>query len=94
LKDLFDFQAVILISVIVSFFSGVIDKFTPQSIKGSWILLVICLLVTYLITGFVFDRVFIAYFLFHISFAFLFYEFGGKWVINKFFSLIKNEAKQ
>jgi len=93
IQDLFDFKLVLIISIMVSFISGVIDKFTPESIKGTWILLLVSALVTYLITDFVLDRVFIAFFLFHISFAFLFYEFGGKWIINRFFKLIKDETK-
>ena len=94
----FDWQALLVIALAVSLVVEAIDRFTPSTIMGKWILIIVAFVVTVVKTDFDFGSVeaiklLIFNTLLTMSVAILFYTYMGHWIVQKIFDFIKNKAE-
>ena len=94
----FDWESLLLIALAVSIIVEAIDRITPSTIAAKWILVIVAFIVTIVKMDFDFSSVeaiklLVFNTLLTMSVAILFYNYMGKWIVQKIFDFIKRRSE-
>ena len=94
----FDWEALLIIALAVSLIVEAIDRITPSTIAGKWLLVIVAFIVTVVKMDFDFNSVeaiklLIFNTLLTMSVAILFYNYMGHWIVQKIFDFIKAKSE-